>query len=539
MYKKPAFPLYQTLISIFLLFTLISATNYNVGPSQTYKTLQDVSNLLQPGDSVFVDGNAVYPADVNIDKNGTDDNWIIIQGIKPTNGARPSIRGGTTYGINISADYIVFEGIQVTSSKKGIGVFGDNILIRGCIINDCNHGLVGYGTGTGNVTVEYCEFYGNGVPTGGATQHQIYMATDEHSHPGSIFRLQYCYLHDGVEGDNVKSRSERNEIYYNWIENAGSSGHGLGLFAPDPDDNSNVNISTAREDADVVGNVIIQPRNSCARIGGDLPGFPTNGRYRFVNNTFILTGNRGDAIRTFNTVETLEMYNNVIYATQAASDIRVLNDADGQWVHSPRSVIGSHNWVISGATRIPTSSEWSNTTESSASPFSDASAKNFHPAVGSDLINNGTTITLYPFVKPLFPPTFVPPEGKLIDIGTVKIRHNDGSIDRGAFEFKTSDIISKNVFHKSTGKVSIWPNPFSQHLSLAYYQSRPGDITITIYSGNGQEVQSFVKKSQGAGVCTIQWDGLSSLNKAVKSGVYIITVKSSANSVSKIIMKQN
>ena len=110
------------------------------------------------------------------------------------------ISGNDMYGINVSADFVVIEGLQISGLAKGIGVFGNNIKVRDCIINDCNHGLIGYGTGTGNVTVEYCEFYGNGVPTGGATQHQIYMATDEIAHPGATFRLQYCYLHDAVQG---------------------------------------------------------------------------------------------------------------------------------------------------------------------------------------------------------------------------------------------------------------------------------------------------------------------------------------------------
>ncbi len=52
----------------------------------------------------------------------------------------------------------------------------------------------------------------------GISAHQIYMATDESAHPGSVFRMQFCYMHDGAGGNNVKSRSERNEIYYNWIE---------------------------------------------------------------------------------------------------------------------------------------------------------------------------------------------------------------------------------------------------------------------------------------------------------------------------------
>jgi hypothetical protein len=427
----------------------LPAATYLVGPGKQYATLQSVADLLRASDTVLVDGNATYPSGASLSQSGTAGNWITIIGIQPVGGTRPVLAGTTTYGIDISADYIVLQGFQVTGRPKGIGVFGNNIIVRGCVINGCNHGLIGYGTGTGNVTVEYCEFYGNGVSTGGATQHQIYMATDEHSHPGSVFRLQYCYLHDGVEGDNVKSRSERNEIYYNWIEYAGTSGHGLGLFAPDPDDNENTLIETAREDADVVGNVIIQSRNACARIGGDLPGYPTNGRYRFVNNTFILTGARGDAVRTFNTIETLEMYNNIIYGTTSGSDIRVLNDADGEWVHSPRSIIGSNNWVMTGATMVPTASEWSNTLTGGISPFINAPAQNYHAGPNSKIINAGAaatpTITLYPFPNPLFPPGFHPPQDTLIAVGLAQNRPNDGAIDIGAFE------------SSSQGTINLWP----------------------------------------------------------------------------------
>src|ERR1041384_8237829 len=46
------------------------------------------------------------------------------------------------------------------------------------------------------------------------------MATDETAFPGAVFRMQHCYVHDGNGGNNVKTRAERNEIYYNWIEGA-------------------------------------------------------------------------------------------------------------------------------------------------------------------------------------------------------------------------------------------------------------------------------------------------------------------------------
>ncbi|MCZ7679294.1 MAG: hypothetical protein M5U28_11265 [Sandaracinaceae bacterium] len=55
---------------------------------------------------------------------------------------------------------------------------------------------------------------------GGDRDHQIYMATDEVAYPGSVFRMQHCWVHDANSGNNVKSRAERNEIYSNWIEGA-------------------------------------------------------------------------------------------------------------------------------------------------------------------------------------------------------------------------------------------------------------------------------------------------------------------------------
>ncbi|MBF0433449.1 MAG: hypothetical protein HQK83_19385 [Fibrobacteria bacterium] len=474
------FGLRYALLFCFFMSSL-SAENYTVGSGEVFTRLQDVVDQLEPGDTVQVKGNANYPGDVYVDVSGTENSSILIMGIQGPGESLPVISGGNNYGINISGDYVVLQGFEVDAHRKGIGVFGDHITVRGCVIHDCNHGLIGYGSGTGNVTVEYCEFYGNGVSTGGATQHQIYMATDEHAHPGATFRLQFCYLHNSVEGDNVKSRAERNEIYYNWIELAGSSGHGLGLFAPDPEDNENVGITTAREDADVVGNVIIQDRYSCARIGGDIPGQPTNGRYRFVNNTFILTGSRGDVIRTFNTVETLEMYNNIVYNTQSGADVRVLNDSDGEWVHAPRTVTGSHNWVIAGATRLPTESEWSNTFRGESSPFVNADEYNYVPLPEGVLVNNGLFtlpgLSEYPFQSPLFPPVNHPPVKELLNMGTAFSRPDDGLIDIGAYE------------HASTTKV--------RRHSLALTRKNRNYQGETVYRVDGKKVKTSLTKDYG------------------------------------------
>jgi hypothetical protein len=110
----------------------VAAATYLVGPGKTYAKLQDVAGSLKPGDSVEVDGNASYPANVYITQNGTASNWITISGKEPANGTRPVITGAGSYGINVEADYVVLQGFEINGGPKGIGVFGNNIKVRSC-----------------------------------------------------------------------------------------------------------------------------------------------------------------------------------------------------------------------------------------------------------------------------------------------------------------------------------------------------------------------------------------------------------------------
>src|SRR6185503_6192119 len=98
--------------------------------------------------------------------------------------------------------------------------------------------------------LEYVEVHHCG---GGTGDHQIYMASDEVAHPGAVFRMQYCYVHDANGGNSVKSRAERNEIYYNWIE--GALYHELELIGPDPNGaQSSWTVDLKREDSVIVTN---------------------------------------------------------------------------------------------------------------------------------------------------------------------------------------------------------------------------------------------------------------------------------------------
>jgi hypothetical protein len=291
-------------------------------------------------------------------------------------------------------------------------------------VHGCPDGILGADQGSGDLTVEYCEIYGCGAGIG---QHQMYIATNEDDYPGSVFRLRFCYIHDGAGGNNVKSRAERNEIYYNWLETPYN--HNLELIGPDPA--GGVAEDEEREDSDVAGNVIIGQRYSRnVRIGGDGTG-QSLGRYRFVNNTFIhRNADPASQIFAHFGVESVEMHNNVFYMTSAV----VFDDSEAEWAFG-RRVSGSNNWVRSG---VGFPAEWTGTLTGSAPGFVDMANDLLRPAAGSVLIDAGTaTMTSppgSPFPNPLALPLFHPPEAALIAVGTAEPRPSDGAIDIGAFE---------------------------------------------------------------------------------------------------------
>lgn len=389
--------------------TLAFGTTYNVGPGKTFTTLQQVSSLLVPGDLVLVNGNATYAGGVFLSKPGTDINPITIRGVR-VNGNQPIISGGV-YGFNISnAHYNIIEGFVFTATTKaGIGHFADHIIVRDCVIRDnIKNGIIGYGQYSGSLTLEYCEIYHNGESTQSPNAHQIYMPTDEVAFPNAVFRMQHCFVHDGNGGNNVKSRSGRNEIYYNWIE--GAIYHDLELIGPDPTDNPLVDDNTLREDADVVGNVLLVTAGGAAcRAGSDGNGKGTFGRYRFVNNTFIMNGS-GDGVRGSLGVGTIEMHNNVFYNKVSAGSTRIFYDLDIQWA-SGRQVIGTNNWIQTGTSFIP--AEFTASLSGSYPGFVNINTSDLSLLSSSPLINASNsvspTIASYPAINPLFPPQIHPP----------------------------------------------------------------------------------------------------------------------------------
>ncbi|MCB2173930.1 hypothetical protein KQH41_01545 [bacterium] len=411
---------------------------YQVGPGKPYATLQAVAGMLAPGDIVEVDGDQSYPGGVVFANPGLPDRKIEIRGIT-INGRRPVISGGvnsvafsTSPLSGPGADHYVFDNFEVTGgSQRCIYHQADALTVRNTVVHDCPaHGILGADGGSGSLLLEYVEVYQCGS---GDRHHQIYMATDEVNRPGSIFRMQYCYIHDGNGGNNIKSRAERNEIYYNWIE--GAYYHELELIGPDPGGAPDGwSEELKREDSDVVGNVLrkTNDRSFVARVGGDGTG-QSQGRYRFVNNTIIANDNA--IFRIFDGIESLEMHNNVFYRADAAPDL--VRQVEAEWVSGSPVIAGSNNWVKTGAANIP--SQWTDTMTGSAPGFIDFSALDLKPAPNSPLRDRTDQIPAgpagYPFPAPHYPPSHHPPERAVPTDAEELWRASDSLLDLGAFEY--------------------------------------------------------------------------------------------------------
>ena len=415
---------------------LVYADTFYVGPGRTHKDLQSVTAELGPGDVVEVDGDATYPGGVTFTQSGDPDSKITIRGIR-INGNRPVISGGTNtvafvtpwpYSV-AGADHYVFEGFEITGgTSRGIYHQADGLTIRDVAVYNCpGQGIHGADSGSGSLTMAYVEVYGCGQ---GVYHHQIYMATDEENSPGSVFRMQYCYIHDGNGGNNIKSRAERNEIYYNWIENA--LYHELELIGPDGGDGGNS--ALAREDSDVVGNVLRKTSRNAyvTRVGGDGTG-ETNGRYRFVNNTIIC--GQSAVFRLFDGIESIEMHNNVFFGNNGGS-IDLIRKVDANWSSGSEQIAGSNNWVPTGALNVP--AQWTGTISGTAPDFEDLSGADLRPVADGNLTNGAQAspsgVPGYPFPNALMPPAFHPPFNEISDTGDAQARPTDGQLDIGAFE---------------------------------------------------------------------------------------------------------
>jgi hypothetical protein len=403
--------------------TAEAGTTYAVGPTRDLRDLQAVAPKLQQGDVVLVDGDATYPGDLILRNDGAPGAKITIRGRRVA-GKRPVLAGGATT-IEVRASHYQIEGFEITGgTSRCFYHHGDDVALADAVIHDCpRHGLLGADDDTGSLTLSFVEIYHAGA---GDSAHPVYMATDERAHPGAVFRMEHCYLHDQNGGNNIKSRAHRNELHYNWIE--GAKYHEIELIGPDGGE------PHAREDSEVVANVIrkLQP-GYVVRVGGDGSG-ESNGRYRFASNTVVIGPETRAVFRLFNGLESIEMHNNAFFR-EGGGGVKILVEDDVRWAAGHPLIAGTHNWLPRGSTAIP--AEWDHTLFGVDPGF--VSRTDLRPAAGSPLIDAGSDVLPSPprcaFPSSLAEARSSPPIGRLEAPLAAAPRARSGAIDIGAFEY--------------------------------------------------------------------------------------------------------
>ena len=265
------------------------------------------------------------------------------------------------------------------------------------------------------------------------------MATDEvASSRARCSACSHCYVHDGVGGNNVKSRAERNEIYYNWIE--GAYYHELELIGPEWARRWQPRAWRARTRT-WSATCSSTPRDSATWCASAATARARRyGRYRFVNNTIFAGNARHAAVfRLFDGIESLEMHNNVIWR-EGGSSVSLVRAVEADWLAGSAKVTGTNNWIDGGFVLNPSNlpNTISGTITGSTPGFANLAGYDLSPGAGSPLLNAGNPLPVspagYETATPLFPPVRHPPPRALIPVGSAPPRVPNGAIDIGAFE---------------------------------------------------------------------------------------------------------
>ncbi|WP_150132191.1 hypothetical protein [Dokdonella koreensis] len=436
------------LLGAFLAAGPAAAATYAVGPGRPFASLQALFTdvTLRPGDVVEVDGGASYPGGAVLRQAGTTAAPIVLRG-RRVDGRRPLLSGGVNTIELRRADHVVVEGFEITGgSSRCVFVNAADVVLRDLLVRDCSgQGILSSDQDSGSLTLEYSEIRTSG---GGDSRHALYIQTDEIAHPGAVFRMRYNYLHDGLGGNLLKSRAERNEIHYNWFENAYY--HELELIGPDQyTQQGGWTPDLRREDSEVLGNVIVHGGSFGAviRLGGDGTG-ESRGRYRIVNNTIVATGSASNytVLRLFEGLESVEAHNNVIHRTTPGS-LRIERSTEAAWSLG-RRVAGSYNWVPAGATDVP--AEWTGTLLGQAPGFVDAARFDFRPSVASPLNQAGhpspASPAAWPFPAPTPLPLQLPPIRQPLAPGTGLARPPEAPPTIGALTGSRPDPVFRSGF---------------------------------------------------------------------------------------------
>lgn len=433
----------KLLLSLLLFSTLASAKTWLIDPNGTYKSPNDVKNLIDHGDTIQIE-SASYKnqPQVYFTKNN-----LLIHGI---NGL-PTIEGGSTLASNangkalfvISGQNCRVENIAFVNAKvpdgngAGIRQEGCGLVINSCIFRNNEMGILGGNYSNCVVTIERCIFSGNGNTSEPGFRHNVYI-----NHIDTlIFRYNYSY--DAIaQGHELKSRARNNIILYNYIQNKNTI------------DSRNIDLPNGGT-AIVMGNIIEQGEKSANTnlIAFGMEGLSNPGPHNFwvVNNTFVNYKTKGSFVQVRDGVDTLFLQNNIMVGAKTGG-----------------LILGSAKHLDSAANFV--------SDDVSSPQFVNSSTSNFRLQSNSPCIDQGNAVTISRGVISLTPSRqYVLPN---LD----EARKIENKIDIGAYEYNRPLAI-QNASMETGIKLT---NPITDNRLVIH--NLPGITSYTIYSLSGIKI---------------------------------------------------
>jgi len=101
-----------------------------------------------------------------------------------------------------------------------------------------------------------------------------------------------------------------------------------------------------------------------------------------------------------------------------------------------------------------------------------------------------------------------------------------GRIDMGCYEYGSAPYVSNTdpfiVPPLSEMLISIYPNPFTDHVNIRYHLTKAAKVTLQIYNLKGQLVKTLISESQSKGEQLAMWEGCDEAGRHLASGIYFL-----------------
>lgn len=435
----------KLIVSLFLFLFLnnISAKNWFIGPSQTYKYCSDVATLVGDNDTVSI-AAALYDNDKQVSWKA---NNLYIHGI----GGKPILRAGDQIandasngkgifvieGKNTTVENIEFQNAKVIDHNgAGIRQAGANLVVRYCIFSGNEMGILAGDIANSTILMEFNEFFNNGSVANPGYQHNIYINHID------TFIFRYNFSHDAIaEGHELKSRAGNNFIYYNRISNLSSN------------DSRNIDMPNGGT-AVIVGNIIEQTQASANSniIAFGMEGLinPAPHNLYLAHNTIVNKKITGSFVQV-NGIDTLFLANNIFCGAQTGGFI----------LGAYQTIDSSNNLVFSN---------WNNPI------FKNAILADYHLTSAAGAIDKGKQLTKKVAnygLEALF---------EYADTAKFMARFVDNKPDIGALEYVKPAGIQKS----DRLPISIYPNPIKDKLTIA--KSTNKLAIVRVYNSIGMRV---------------------------------------------------